>query len=661
MPSLGTATLTQPMARPELKTRAILRHDLGRLDPRDLRTSLLRLQGESNSSVEPARQRSSKVIARNVDIVAADSYDLLARLLVQAGREALSLPRDSESAYLRACAVAGRAISTYWQQVQHSYRRPWPIAPLPRGIASVRLSNTTAELADEVGVTAAKLHSLSAGYLLGELYTSLLPSGRRSDYGVFFTPPALARRLLVLAEQSGVDWRTATVLDPACGGGAFLAPVAQRIAGSFEGEKPRAILEQITQRVRGFELDPFSAWMSHVLLEAMLIETCRRARQRLPNVITICDALKADATPPLVDLVIGNPPYGRTALSDQLRSKYARSLYGHANAYTLFLDLAIRWTRPAGVIAFITPTGFLGGQYFRNLRTLLAREAPPTSIDFVQSRKGVFSDVLQETLLATYRRGERANLAHVSLLSVTTPETAQVGVVGTFQIPDPPTEPWLVPRDVSQMALIESLRRMPHRLRDYGYGVSTGPLVWNRHKAQLKDSNGDGSFPIVWAESVQSDGTFHYRAEKRNHAPFIKPHTRQGWLLTRTGCVIVQRTTALEQRRRLIAAELPTAFIRKFGAVVIENHLNMVRALNGSCAITPRTLAALLNTHTLDRVFRCISGSVAVSASELASLPLPPLEQLQQLEQMLHESATNDQIEHFVGTLYGYEAVNEAS
>lgn len=615
--------------------------------------SSLRLVQASGDVRSSTRRRSSPRGRHDGEAVAGHSYDLLARLLRQVAADRADATGD---AYLFACAVAGRAVTSYWRHVQQPYRSEWPVAELRSELVGMRLSSAIAALADDIGATAAKLQSLSAGYLLGELYTSLLPVKRRSEFGVFFTPPALARRLLVLAEQSGVDWRTATILDPACGGGAFLAPVAQRIAGASEGAKPRAVVDEIARRVRGFELDPFSAWMSQVLLEAMLIDTCRRARERLPNVVVVCDALRMDSPAPPADLVIGNPPYGRIALSRQLRAKYARSLYGHANAYALFLDLATRFTRPGGVIAFITPTGFLGGQYFRNLRALLARDAPPIAIDFVQSRKGVFSDVLQETLLATYRRAEQAHLAHVSVLTVAAPDNAQVRVVGTFEIPEPPTNPWLVPRDSSQMALIESLKRMPHRLHDYGYGVSTGPLVWNRHKSQLCDTADDGTFPIIWAESVQPDGSFCYRAEKRNHSPFIKPNIRHGWLLTRSGCVLVQRTTALEQRRRLIAAELPLSFIRKFGAVVIENHLNMVRGLNGSCAISPRTVAALLNTETIDKVFRCISGSVAVSASELASLPLPTLHHLRRLEKLVDENASSAVIEQFVSSLYGNES-----
>ena len=107
------------------------------------------------------------------------------------------------------------------------------------------------------------------------------------------------------------------------------------------------------------------------------------------------------------DLVIGNPPYGRVTPDPMRRAFFQRSVYGHANLYGVFTDIALRWTKPGGVIAYLTPTSALGGQYFVALRKLLAKEAPPVAIDFVHARKGVFEDVLQETLLALYQRGAR--------------------------------------------------------------------------------------------------------------------------------------------------------------------------------------------------------------------------------------------------------------
>ena len=55
----------------------------------------------------------------------------------------------------------------------------------------------------------------------------------------------------------------------------------------------------------------------------------------------------------------------------------------------------------------------------------------------------------------------------------------------------------------------------------------------------------------------------------------------------------------------------------------MENHLNMVRPMVEKPAVSLRVIAAFLNSEVVDAAFRCISGSVAVSATELEALPLP--------------------------------------
>lgn len=109
----------------------------------------------------------------------------------------------------------------------------------------------------------------------------------------------------------------------------------------------------------------------------------------------------------------------------------------------------------------------------------------------------------------------------------------------------------------------------------------------------------------------------------------------------------MQRTTAKEQNRRLIAAELPRAFVDEHGGVVIENHLNMIRPIANTSIIPSRILTTLLNSSIVDRAFRCISGSVAVSAYELEALPLPPRESTLPLDGLLHGAADREAIERF--------------
>jgi adenine-specific DNA-methyltransferase len=160
---------------------------------------------------------------------------------------------------------------------------------------------------------------------------------------------------------------------------------------------------------------------------------------------------------------------------------------------------------------------------------------------------------------------------------------------------------------------------------------------------------------------VTSDGRFEHRTEKKNHAPYVKPGPGQEWLLTRKPCVLVQRTTAKEQRRRLIAAELPGRFIRKHRAVSVENHLNMVKPDAGTPAVPLRVIAAILNSEIADSVFRCISGSVAVSATELECLPLPPPEDARPLLDLLDAGAPPAAVAGRLRSLYLREKADAAA
>lgn len=116
--------------------------------------------------------------------------------------------------------------------------------------------------------------------------------------------------------------------------------------------------------------------------------------------------------------------------------------------------------------------------------------------------------------------------------------------------------------------------------------------------------------------------------------------------------MLVQRTTAKEQSRRLIAAELPTDLIEKHGGIVVENHLNMVRP-GASSRVSPATVAALLNSEVVDQLFRCMNGSVAVSAFELEALPLPDATALTDLIRLVREGAPRQLIEAECSRLYG--------
>lgn len=514
-------------------------------------------------------------------------------------------------------------------------------------------------MASSLGVAAAGLDAEAAIYQIGLYYNVMLPQEWRSRHGVFYTPPELANRLIEQVTKAGTDWATCRALDPACGGGAFIAPLARVMLGALAHCDPAIRIQNIAARLRGFELDPFAAWLSQVTLDAVMLPDCQAAGRPMPSVVSVCDSLATPPEEPSFDLVVGNPPYGRVGLTERQRAVYRRGLYGHANLYGLFTDLALRHTKPDGIVALVTPTSFLAGGYFKNLRALLGNEAPPVNFDFVEARKGVFEDVLQETLLAVYRKDGVRRKCNVQVIgsvaserTLGAPPALRVTPTGTFELPHEPAEPWLVPRSVYQSDLIVHMAAMSSRLRDWGYKVSTGPLVWNRYKDQLTSRSGKNALPLIWAEAVTSEGKFLFRAEKRNHAPWFRFMAGDEWLIVREPCVIVQRTTAKEQRRRLLAATLPVSFLKDHGGAVVENHLNMVRPLNKRPPVPVSVVSAFLNSTAADLAFRCVSGSVAVSAYELEALPLPHPEALKRLKELVRKGAGQAAIDAECRLLY---------
>lgn len=321
-----------------------------------------------------------------------------------------------------------------------------------------------------------------------------------------------------------------------------------------------------------------------------------------------------------------NPPYGRVRLEQQERERFANSLYGHANLYGLFMAAAIESLDDAGVLAALVPTSFLAGRYFENLRGMLGKQAPLREVEFVVDRSGSFSGVLQETCLATFGRQKSRRVTIASINGQTSP----VAKVASPRR----TGPWLLPRRSDDAPAAAAAIAMPLTLATAGWKVSTGPLVWNRRKADLSASPADSRVRVLWAADI--DGGVVHRDRIRDDVRFLTLRGNDDRVLVLDQpAVLVQRTTAPEQARRLVAAHLDQSTLDHWGGrVVVENHVNVLRPRISSLPLSAEALTRLFASETIDRVLRCFSGSVAVSAYELEALPLPSAEALARWSQI---------------------------
>ena len=566
-------------------------------------------------------------------------------------------PEQAEQDQLKhARSVTYLATREYWhsllkQQGVDYYQLP--LRQIPPGLADSTATDQGVEEAITTGRAAAGTAPDQAGYSITSLYTALMPEQIRTNLGAYYTPPAVANRMIELSTLAGIDWKSARTMDPACGGGAFLAPLARKMLESMESQAPRDNLEDLESRLRGYEIDPFAAWLAQVFLDAVLMDLALQAGRPPANVVTVCDALKAPEETQLFDLVIGNPPYVKQTLEPEVREKFQRSIYGHANLYGLFTDLALRLARPGGVITYVVPTSFLSGAYFKSLRQLLEDQAPPRTMEFIDARKGIFQDVLQETVMMVCHKNPNETVGTAGVAELQTEGPLATSLAGSFTISRSSGRLWLIPRAPQHNPLIQAAKNMSHRLADYGYEVNTGHLVWNRNKDGLRETSENGTYPLIWAESIRPDGEFTFGTEQKHQYRYFKPGPREQGLITARECVLLQRTTAKEQDRRLIAARLPQEFVEDHGGVVIENHVNIIMPQTQSPGVPTTTLTSLLNSDTVNELFRCINGSVAVSAYELEDLPLPGIQDLQRLNDLVSEASPRQDTENEIRQLYG--------
>lgn len=484
---------------------------------------------------------------------------------------------------------------------------------------------------------------------VGHLYVTSLPRGTRSRHGRHYTTPDLATCMWqmvrrALGSEPGPVPLTGLVRDPACGSGALLLPALREHLAATSDTQPELVLRALPELVEGTDLDPAAVWLTSVLLASECLPLLARIpvhrREPLPALARVADGLVMPQRPARV--VTQNPPYGRVKLDPAERNRFVHLLRGHANLYGLFVGHHSEHLAADGVMVALVPTSFTTGAYFTALRGHLDRVAPLREVAFVSDRDGVFDGVLQETCLASFVRGraDRVDVGHVNGSYI---HVAQVG-------PRHGDDPWLLPRRPEDADIARRAAALPLTLAGAGWAASTGPLVWNRRADDLYAHPGKGRVRVLWASDIDNGRIAAHPS--RSQLRYVK---LRGPRDDRTLCldgpaILVQRTTAPEQAQRLVAAELTADVLASWGGrVVVENHVNVLRpSLGDAPALSRRLLARLLARPQLDRVVRCLSGSVALSAYELEALPLPDAETLSAWEP-LDDAALSQAVEDTYG------------
>jgi adenine-specific DNA-methyltransferase len=183
--------------------------------------------------------------------------------------------------------------------------------------------------------------------------------------GQIYTPLHIVDKILKDSGFYDADLTDKIILDPACGDGRFLIPIAKYIIKNTPTNQIKSRLEQI----HGWDIDK---------------EAIKLCRQNLDNLIRPlgiavdwnlkrCDALKQKNTKKRFHFIVGNPPYIRIQHLPEEQRKFIQNQFsfcqsGSTDAYLAFFQLASTLLVEDGICGFITPNSWLTSETGKPLR-----------------------------------------------------------------------------------------------------------------------------------------------------------------------------------------------------------------------------------------------------------------------------------------------------
>ena len=198
--------------------------------------------------------------------------------------------------------------------------------------------------------------------------------------GQVFTRRWVVDLILDLAGYRPADDLGATVIvEPACGTGAFLVPIVDRLAEACE--RHGRSMADMGSAVRAFDVVNHNVELARDAVRSRLIELGQPAitATKLSTEWVVHEDFLLGAyeltESTHADFVVGNPPYVRledvpTDLSKAYRSECS-TMRGRADIYVGFFEKGLSMLSPGGRLAFICADRWMRNRYGERLRALV--------------------------------------------------------------------------------------------------------------------------------------------------------------------------------------------------------------------------------------------------------------------------------------------------
>jgi len=454
---------------------------------------------------------------------------------------------------------------------------------------------------------------------LGVVYQTLRAEGEKSNAGAYFTPPEIARSMILENIK-----RPGPILDPCCGTGNFLLEALSVIV---DRGHPRPL-----DLLVGVDIDPIATSIARV----NLVVSCPDELVSEPNVVT-CDAFD---TPAYIEdipydkfaYIFSNPPWG----ANKNRPTVANEMgVASGESFSQFLALGLALLQPKGRLSFVLPESILNIRTHADIRKLLLSRS---SIVRIRELGRAFSGVFTPTLRLDIEVPRQED----SIVQVIDSSNASHNIAQS-RFEKSGESIFDIYQTASDAAILEKMEATPHFTlagrSKWALGVVTG-----NNKKYIENEAEEGLEPILRGKDILLFST-------ASPSSFIKFNR-----------ALFQQVAANEFYRA--PEKLIYKFIAKYLCFAYDNKqtltLNSANILIPSVeGISIKCVLALLNSLPIQFYFQKKYAPLKVLRSHIEDIPLPyPTDKVVEELESLVESITS-QHAGAENRRLGYEKINE--
>jgi len=417
-------------------------------------------------------------------------------------------------------------------------------------------------------------------------FNTTLTKKYRQDNGIFFTPASARNTLfehLRKAISKDKDWVSSlmgaqgplmgesvpliNILEPSFGSGEFLDDIldGKWVPDMVPVPSSDSELTHTVQNVVGVELDK-KMW------------EC--VKENVGEMATLIngDFTKQELSSKF-NLIIGNPPYF------VIKEKYPECFTGRGNMFIVFLyKCIVDYLAKDGFLAFVLPTSLYNCVYYEKCRKMICEK---TKICHLEELTCDYYETKQDTMLLILQNKvpKKQKFVYTAMID---------GEMRYFITP-----------------LYKELRKLSKHattLKELGFQVRTGEVVWNENKKELTDDEKEGTVIIYTSNIVNNEIKLgNLGGEKKQYIKSYKHKPQKG------PAIFVSRGYGNKY-------QFSYTYLRDKTFFYAENHINVIKhPETDDQELYERIIRSFGDERTM-KFIKAFSGNGAISKTELENV-----------------------------------------